>query len=117
MRKYPNIFFAGQMTGVEGYIESTSSGFVAGINAALKVLGKDAIVFPKETEIGALASYVSEGGISSSFQPMNANFGIIAPFDKKVKGGKKNRNEAYAARSLEIISSAFAFLNNNENIS
>ena len=117
MRKYPNIFFAGQMTGVEGYIESTSSGFVAGINAALKVLGKDAIVFPKETEIGALASYVSEGGISSSFQPMNANFGIIAPFDKKVKGGKKNRNEAYAARSLEIISSDFAFLNNNENIS
>ena len=115
MRKYPNIFFAGQMTGVEGYIESTSSGFVAGINAALKALGKESIVFPKETEIGALASYVSEGGISSSFQPMNANFGIIAPFDKKIKGGKKNRNEAYAARSLEIISSDFSFLNNNEN--
>lgn len=117
MRKYPNLFFAGQMTGVEGYIESTSSGFVAGINAALKALGRDALVFPKQTEVGALASYVSEGGISSSFQPMNANFGIIAPFDKKVKGGKKNRNEAYAARSLEIISSQFAFLNNNENIS
>lgn len=117
MRKYPNLFFAGQMTGVEGYIESTSSGFVAGINAALKALGRDALIFPKQTEVGALASYVSEGGISSSFQPMNANFGIIAPFDKKVKGGKKNRNEAYAARSLEIISSQFAFLNNNENIS
>lgn len=117
MRNYPNLFFAGQMTGVEGYIESTSSGFVAGINAALRAQGKDPIVFPKETEIGALASYVSEGGISSSFQPMNANFGIIAPFDKKIKGGKKCRNEAYAARSLEIISTRFAFLNDNENIS
>ena len=117
MRNNPSLFFAGQMTGVEGYIESTSSGFVAGINAALKVLGKDPIVFPSKTEIGALAAYISEGGISSSFQPMNANFGIIAPFDKKVKGGKKNRNEAYAARSLEIISTSFSFLNQNENIS
>ncbi len=98
------IFFAGQMTGVEGYVESASSGFVAGVNAAMKALGKEEIVFPKETEIGALAHYVSEGGVSSSFQPMNANFGIIAPFDKKVKGGKKVRNEAYATRSLEIIS-------------
>ena len=117
MREHPNLFFAGQMTGVEGYIESTSSGFVAGINAALKVLGKDPLVFPRETEIGALAAYISEGGVSSSFQPMNANFGIIAPFDKKVKGGKKNRNEAYAVRSLEIISSSFSFLNHNEDIS
>ena len=117
MRNYPNLFFAGQMTGVEGYIESTSSGFVAGINAALRALGKDPVVFPKETEVGALAAYVSEGGVSSSFQPMNANFGIIAPFDKKIKGGKKCRNEAYAARSLEIISSQFAFLNDNENFS
>ena len=97
------IFFAGQMTGVEGYIESTSSGFVAGVNAAILALGKDPVIFPKETEIGALAHYVSEGGVSSSFQPMNANFGIIAPFDKKIKGGKRCRNEAYAARSLEII--------------
>ena len=116
MREHRNVFFAGQMTGVEGYIESTSSGFVAGINAALMALGKEPVIFPKETEIGALASCVSEGGISSSFQPMNANFGIIAPFEKKIKGGKKNRNEAYAARSLEIISSSFSFLNDNENI-
>lgn len=101
--KEGRIFFAGQMTGVEGYVESASSGFVAGINAAMMALGKEAVVFPKETEIGALAAYVSEGGISSSFQPMNANFGIIAPFEKKVKGGKKARNEAYAQRSLEMI--------------
>ncbi len=97
------IFFAGQMTGVEGYVESTSSGFVAGVNAALLAMGKEPVIFPRETEIGALAHYVSEGGVSSSFQPMNANFGIIAPFDKKIKGGKKCRNEAYATRSLEII--------------
>ena len=97
------LFFAGQMTGVEGYVESASSGFVAGVNAAMKALGREAVIFPRETEIGALAHYVSEGGISSSFQPMNANFGIIAPFEKKVKGGKKARNEAYAIRSLELI--------------
>ncbi len=110
VKKRPDLFFAGQMTGVEGYVESASSGFVAGINAAMLALGKEKIVFPKETEIGALAHYVSEGGISSSFQPMNANFGIIAPFDKKIKGGKKCRNEAYAQRSLAIIESEYAFL-------
>ena len=105
--KNPNLFFAGQMTGVEGYVESTSSGYVAGINAAMLALGREAIIFPKETEIGALAHYVSEGGISSSFQPMNANFGIIAPLGRKVKGGKKFRNEAYAERSIEIIKENF----------
>ena len=99
----PHIFFAGQITGVEGYVESTSSGFVAGINAALMALGRPGFVFPKETEIGALAHYVSEGGVSSHFQPMNANFGIIAPLGAKVKGGKKFRNAAYAERSLAII--------------
>ncbi|MBQ4071637.1 MAG: methylenetetrahydrofolate--tRNA-(uracil(54)-C(5))-methyltransferase (FADH(2)-oxidizing) TrmFO [Clostridia bacterium] len=109
----PNLFFAGQMTGVEGYVESTSSGFVAGINAALRALGREAVVFPRECEIGALAHYVSEGGVSSDFQPMNANFGIIAPFDKKIKGGKRVRNEAYAERSLEIIDTRFSYLKNS----
>ena len=103
VKKDGRIYFAGQMTGVEGYVESASSGFVAGVNAAMAALDKPPVIFPKETEIGALAHYVSEGGVSSSFQPMNANFGIIAPFDKKVKGGKKCRNEAYASRSLDII--------------
>ncbi len=105
VKKEGRIYFAGQMTGVEGYVESASSGFVAGVNAAMAALEKPPVIFPKETEIGALAHYVSEGGVSSSFQPMNANFGIIAPFDKKVKGGKKCRNEAYASRSLDIIKS------------
>ena len=103
MKDNPNLFFAGQMTGVEGYVESASSGFVAGLNAALLAKGEDAIIFPRETEIGALAAYVSNGGVSSHFQPMNANFGIIAPLEKKVKGGKKFRNEAYAFRSIDII--------------
>ena len=75
----------------------------------MKALGRDSVIFPKETEIGALAHYVSEGGVSSSFQPMNANFGIIAPFEKKIKGGKKARNEAYRVRSLEIIKSINLF--------
>lgn len=109
VKNKPNIFFAGQITGVEGYVESCSSGFVAGVNAAMKALGRESIIFPQETEIGALARYVSEGGVSSYFQPMNANFGIIAPLNKKVKGGKKARNEAYAERSLDIIKSQFSF--------
>ena len=116
MAECKNVFFAGQMTGVEGYIESTSSGFVAGVNAARAALGKESIVFPQETEIGALAHYVSHGGVSSSFQPMNANFGIIAPFDKKIKGGKKCRNEAYAERSLKIIRGSLGALTDYENI-
>ena len=117
MKNNPDIFFAGQMTGVEGYVESTSSGYIAGVNAARLALGLEPLVFPKETEIGALAHYVSEGGVSSSFQPMNANFGIIAPFEKKIKGGKRSRNEAYAERSLNIIRESYLGQNTNENFS
>ena len=111
MREHAKTFFAGQMTGVEGYVESASSGFVAGVNAAMLALGKEAVLFPKTTEIGALAHYVTEGGLSSKFQPMNANFGIIAPFDKKIKGGKRVRNEAYAERSLDVIDNDFSSFN------
>ena len=98
----PNLFFAGQMTGVEGYVESASSGFVAGVNAARAALGLERYYFPTETEIGALAAYVSTSA-APSFQPMNANFGIIAPLTYKVKGGKKFRNAEYARRSLELL--------------
>ena len=114
MNEYPNLFFAGQMTGVEGYVESASSGFVAGINAARRCLGLPAVVFPAETMIGALANYVSVGGVSSTFQPMNANFGIITPLEKKVKGGKKFRNEAYSERALAIIKDKFLDFGENE---
>ncbi len=102
LQKKPELYFAGQMTGVEGYVESAGSGFVAGVNAALAALGKDPLVFPETTMIGAMAAYVSRGS-TGKFQPMNANFGIIEPLGYKVKGGKTAKNEALAARSLEIV--------------
>lgn len=98
--KNDGIFFAGQMTGVEGYIESAASGFVAGVNAALKFRNEEKLIFPDDMMIGAMAKYVSDGKFSS-FQPMNANFGIIRPLENRVKGGKKGRYEAYSARALE----------------
>ncbi len=105
MRMRPDVFFAGQMTGVEGYIESASSGFVAGMCAAARALGISVPSFDDRSAIGALGKYISEGG-TGAFVPMNVNFGIIAPPDKKVKGGKKARNEALSARSLELIDDA-----------
>ncbi len=107
MRERGDIFFAGQMTGVEGYIESTASGFVAGVNAAARVLGEDKLIFPKTTMIGAMADYISRGNMSGNFVPMNANFGIVEPLGSKVKGGKMAKYEVIAARALEAID-AFA---------
>ena len=102
LKSRPNIYFAGQMTGVEGYIESTGSGFVAGLNAARKLLGMDAVVFPRTTMLGAMASYVANGG-SGEFVPMNANFGIIESFPERIKGKKIARYEKYAERALACI--------------
>ena len=99
---YGQVYFAGQMTGVEGYIESTGSGFVAGLNAARLALGLDPIIFPETTMIGAMAHYISHGGLGD-FVPMNANFGIIPSLETRVKGGKLARYEVYAARALEAI--------------
>ena len=95
----PRIFFAGQMTGVEGYVESAGSGLLAGINAARRAIGEDALLFPEETVLGAMAAYVSRGG-TGNFVPMNANFGIVAPLGYRVKGGKTAKNEKLAERSL-----------------
>ena len=102
MVRHREIYFAGQMTGVEGYIESAGSGFVAGLNAARQAQGLERVVFPRTTMLGAMAGYVSGGGVSD-FVPMNANFGIILPLPQRVKGGKVAKNEALAARSLEEI--------------
>lgn len=102
MRKNGNIFFAGQMTGVEGYIESAASGFVAGTNAALRAKGEARFVFPADTMMGAMAQYISSG-VSETFQPMNANFGIMPALGFKVKGGKRYRNQAYAERALDAV--------------
>jgi len=105
LRSNPNVFFAGQMTGVEGYIESASSGFVAGINAARLAKGTELLDFTDETVIGALSHFVENGAFSGNFQPMNANFGIVAPLGYKVKGGKKARNEEIAKRAIQKIKS------------
>ncbi|MDR0916130.1 MAG: methylenetetrahydrofolate--tRNA-(uracil(54)-C(5))-methyltransferase (FADH(2)-oxidizing) TrmFO [Oscillospiraceae bacterium] len=105
LRTEPRIAFAGQITGVEGYVESASSGLLAGLELARRLNGLQPLDFPPETAIGALAKYVS-GSASGAFQPMNVNFGIIAPLDVRVKG-KRDKNTAIAMRSLDIID-AFA---------
>ncbi len=104
MRARPDLFFAGQMTGVEGYVESTASGFVAGLNAAKRALGEDGFIFDRKSIIGSMAAYVSDPTVVK-FEPMNANFGLIAPLETKVKGGKRGRADAFAARSLDYIDS------------
>ena len=102
MLSAPQIFFAGQMTGVEGYVESAGSGLVAGINAARRAKGESARIYPEETMLGAMAAYVSRGGVGS-FTPMNANFGIVPPLGYRVKGGKMAKNEKLAERALALI--------------
>ncbi|MBQ5748921.1 MAG: methylenetetrahydrofolate--tRNA-(uracil(54)-C(5))-methyltransferase (FADH(2)-oxidizing) TrmFO [Oscillospiraceae bacterium] len=102
-RREPLVAFAGQMTGVEGYVESTASGYLAAVAMAAKVLGTAMPDFPKETAIGALAAYISDERIVS-FQPMNVNFGIMSPLGYRVKG-KANKNLAIAERSLELLQS------------
>lgn len=99
--KYPKVFFAGQITGVEGYVESASSGLVAGINAARKILGKDSIVFPPSTCTGALIKYITDRE-NKKFQPMNANFGIIEWNRVKIKN-KKERYEYISSLALKAL--------------
>ena len=97
----PRIAFAGQMTGVEGYVESCASGFLAGVELARRLNGQAPIDFPAETAIGALGLYVSNGSVGD-FQPMNINFGIIPPLDHRVKG-KRNKNAELSRHALEIL--------------
>ena len=103
LKSEPRIRFAGQMTGVEGYVESAASGMLVGIEAAAELLGMPHADFPQETAIGALALYVS-GGSVGDFQPMNVNFGLIPPLDHRVRG-KRNKNAEISQRSLAIIES------------
>ncbi|MGG0737987.1 FADH(2)-oxidizing methylenetetrahydrofolate--tRNA-(uracil(54)-C(5))-methyltransferase TrmFO [Niallia taxi] len=100
-RNRPNLFFAGQMTGVEGYVESAASGLVAGINAAKLVNGEPLIQFPVETAIGSMANYITKTN-AKNFQPMNANFGLFPELPTRIKG-KKERYEQHANRALETI--------------
>ena len=101
LKAMPRIAFAGQMTGVEGYVESCASGFLAGVETARRLLGQPPIDFPRETAIGALGLYVSNESVGQ-FQPMNINFGIMPPLDHRVKG-KRNKNAQLSQRSLAII--------------
>ena len=101
LKAEPRIAFAGQMTGVEGYVESAASGFLVGVETARRLRGMEPVNFPQETAIGALGLYVSNQSIVA-FQPMNINFGIIPPLDHRVKG-KRNKNAELSQRSLAVI--------------
>ncbi|WP_061809807.1 FADH(2)-oxidizing methylenetetrahydrofolate--tRNA-(uracil(54)-C(5))-methyltransferase TrmFO [Rossellomorea vietnamensis] len=101
LKNHENLFFAGQMTGVEGYVESAASGLIAGINAAKLAAREEPVVFPYETAMGSMARYITTAN-KHNFQPMNANFGLFPELPKKVKG-KKERNEQHASRALETI--------------
>ena len=97
----PRLSFAGQMTGVEGYVESTASGLVAAVELAHRMLGLSPVDFPRETALGALAHYISDTTVVN-FQPMNVNFGIIPPLGYKVKG-KRNKNAELSRRALKTL--------------
>ena len=101
LKSEPRISFAGQMTGVEGYVESAASGFLVGVETARRLRGLPPVDFPRETAIGALGLYISNQSVTA-FQPMNINFGIMPPLDHRVKG-KRNKNAELSARSLAII--------------
>ena len=101
LKTLPRVSFAGQMTGVEGYVESCASGALVGIETAARLLGLPPADFPRETAIGALAAYVS-GGSVGDFQPMNINFGILTPLDHRVRG-KRNKNAEISQRALTVI--------------
>lgn len=101
LKALPRVRFAGQITGVEGYVESTASGFVAAVELARRLLGQAPVNFPQETALGALALYISNETVEQ-FQPMNVNFGIIPPLGYKVKG-KRNKNAALSRRALECL--------------
>jgi len=100
-KKNPNVFFAGQMTGVEGYVESAASGLLAGMNAARIAKGMEPIVFPDTTSIGSMAHYITHTS-GKHFQPMNANFGIIKEMPERIRD-KKERYTAVANRALEEL--------------
>ncbi|AVQ32865.1 FADH(2)-oxidizing methylenetetrahydrofolate--tRNA-(uracil(54)-C(5))-methyltransferase TrmFO [Staphylococcus muscae] len=106
----PNLFFAGQMTGVEGYVESAASGMIAGINMAHRMLGKGDVIFPRETMLGSMAYYISHAENNKNFQPMNANFGLVPALPERIKD-KKERYEALADRALTYLDSFKKTLN------
>ena len=100
-RKRENLFFAGQITGVEGYMESASSGILAGLNMALKLEGKETLKLPENTMMGALSHYISDETVTN-FQPMGANFGVLEAIEPKIRD-KKERYAALSERALKLL--------------
>lgn len=105
MKKYPNIFFAGQISGVEGYMESAASGILAGFNAARKLFGEESLILPTITMMGALSHYISDESVKN-FQPMGAAFGIVDPLPEKIRD-KKERYLCLANRSMKYFDELF----------
>ena len=101
MKEHPEIFFAGQITGVEGYMESAAAGIMAGINAARRIKGENTVILPPENMIGALSRFISDESVAN-FQPMGASFGLLPPLPEKIRD-KKERYSQLAARSLKIL--------------
>lgn len=108
LRSNPKIFFAGQITGVEGYMESAASGIMAGINAAKRLKGEETVILPPDTMIGALSRYISDETVAN-FQPMGANFGVLPPLEEKIRE-KQERYMLLAERGLNSFKSATAEL-------
>ena len=98
LKKYPNVYFAGQITGVEGYMESASSGILAGINVYLRLKGEKSLSLPNYTMLGALNGYITDESVKD-FQPMGANFGVLPPIEPHIRD-KKERSSAFSNRSL-----------------
>ncbi|MBR3148729.1 MAG: methylenetetrahydrofolate--tRNA-(uracil(54)-C(5))-methyltransferase (FADH(2)-oxidizing) TrmFO [Eubacterium sp.] len=105
LREHKNIFFAGQITGVEGYMESAGSGILAGINAVRRAEGKDTLTLSEYTMLGALSGYISDESVTN-FQPMGANFGILPPIEPKIRD-KKERYKALAERALKSLATEY----------
>ena len=113
-KRRPDLFFAGQMTGVEGYVESAASGLIAGINAARIALGETPLIFPETTAMGSMAHYITHTS-AHHFQPMNANFGIMPALTVKVRN-KKERNQQLADRALKDLATFQAGMNRVEQV-
>ena len=109
LKKEPRLFFAGQMTGVEGYMESAASGLLAGLNAARTVKGLLPVILPQDTMMGALAGYISDPSVSD-FQPMGANFGILPPLEREIRD-RRERYGALAERALRSLTENMPTIN------
>ena len=105
LKKAKNIFFAGQLSGVEGYMESAASGIIAGINAVNKLKGLPPVILPKISMIGALLGYITDSSVTN-FQPMGANFGILPPLEIHIRD-KRERYAALSKRSLDFLEDEF----------